>query len=239
MERLKITLSNSHVNKDLEIKDNEIINLLQDIEGIHINNLREFTNYLNENNLGVFLLYRQVDIIKRPKFAETVELTTFPYNTNRIGGYRHIYMYDSGNNLLVKTNAFGAFVNLETFRPVRLPKDVNEWVKDGVLDSNIEQLPRKINFNENSLKLVDKIKVRRSHIDRYNHLNNAYYVSFAIDNMEDFTFNRIRAEYKISYRLDDTIYLYEDLSSQGKTFVYMDEHNNIYTVIEFTNVDNL
>lgn len=235
MQKLEITLSNSHVDKDLKIKDGEIINLLQDVEGIHINNLKEFTNYLNNNNLGVFLLYRQVDILKKPKFAETVKLTTYPYNTNRISGYRHIYMYDENDELLVKTNSFGAFVNLETFRPARLPKEVNLWVKDGVMDPSVEQLPRKIDFNEDNLKLIDKIKVRRSHIDRYNHLNNAHYVSFAIDNMNGYEFNRIRAEYKISYRLNDIIYLYEDLTKDSKTFVYKDKDGNIYTVIEFSN----
>ena len=78
MQNLKITLSNSHVDKDLYIKDSEIINLLQDIEGIHINNLKEFTKYLTDNNLGVFLLYRQVDILRKAKFSETVNLTTYP-----------------------------------------------------------------------------------------------------------------------------------------------------------------
>ena len=53
--------------------------------------------------------------------------------------------------------------------------------------------------------------------------------------MNGFKFNRIRAEYKISYRLDDVIYLYEDLTKDSKTFVYKDKLGNIYTVIEFSN----
>ena len=235
MKHLKARISNSHVNKNLEIKADRIIDLLQDVEGIHIHSLTEFTNYLNENNLGVFLLYRQVDIIGRAKFNEEVTLTTYPYNTTKASGYRHIYMYGENGDPLVKTNSFGAFVNLDTLRPVRLPEEIINSIGDKSQDPTIENLPRRIKYNDTNLKLIEKIPVRKAFIDRYNHLNNAHYVSFALNNMEYNSFTRIRAEYKDSFQLNDVIYVYEALDNENKTFVYKNDEGRIYTVIEFSN----
>lgn len=235
METFKVKISNSHVNKNLEIKADRIIDLLQDVEGLHINSLTKFTNYLNENNLGVFLLYRQVDIIERAKFNEEVTLKTYPYNTTKASGYRHIYMFDEKGNPLVKTNSFGAFVDLDTLRPVRLPEEIVKSIDDKTQDPTIENLPRRIKYNDTNLKLIETIPVKRSLIDRYNHLNNAHYVSFALNNMEYNSFTRIRAEYKKSFQLNDLIYVYEALDSEHKTFVYKNKDGEIYTVIEFSN----
>lgn len=234
MEKINIILSNSHVNNKLEITTYALINLLQDVEGIHINSLKEFTKYFNEHNMGIFLMYRQIDILDKPKFGDEVVLDTYPFETTPISGYRHIYLDDIKGNRLVKTTSFGAFVNLETLKPTRLPKEYKKWIKDGIKDPSINLLSRKIVSNENELRLIEKVVVRKNHIDRYNHLNNAHYISFVLNNMDDYEFNRIRAEYKNSFLLDEVIYIYEDISSEDKTFVLKNEQDEIYTIIEFS-----
>src|SRR5690554_941209 len=124
MFEMKMMVSNSHINKNKDMKVTAIINAIQDIEGIHIENLGDFTKYINENNMGIFLTYRQIDIIKRPVFNSEIKIITYPYNTNSVSGYRQIYIEDSNNNLLIKSIAFGAFVDLATNKTKRLPKDV-------------------------------------------------------------------------------------------------------------------
>lgn len=237
MYDLKIQLSNSYVNNKMEMKNISLINALQDIEGLHIDDLKEFSKYLNDNNLGVFLLYRQIDIIKRPKFKSTIRLTTYPYKTTPVSGYRHIYVYDEDNSLIIKTNSYGAFVDLDTYIPTRIPKEIIKTIKDMQQSTLMDCLPRKIEYNIEDEIFIEKFKIRKSHIDRYNHVNNAYYIEFALDSFnEEINFNRIRVEYKNSFKLDETVNVYHTFNKNNENVVVL-KHNNdeISAVIEFSN----
>lgn len=234
MEELSVTISNSHVDNKKEIKIPEIINLLQDIEGIHINELDEFNKFLIKENVGVFLMYREVNIITKPKFSDKVTLSTYPFQTNSVSGYRHIYLRDQDNNILVNSTAFGAFINLDTYLPVRVPKDIIKTIGDKEKDPDIIIEPRKIDFNDSLLKYTGSITVRKSHIDRYNHLNNAHYITFALDFLEEINFDKIRAEYKKAFLIGDIIKMYKELLGDKTIVVFKNELDEIYTVIEFS-----
>lgn len=236
----KLKLSNSHVDQDAKMKELAIVNALQDIEGLHIKDLKEFTKYLEDNNLGVFLLYRQIDILKKPNFGETITLTTFPYQTNSISGYRHIYLYDENNDLAVTTNSFGAFINLDTYVPARIPRSIVKTIVDGQQSELMECLARKIDVNEEDIELLEEFKIKRSHIDRYRHVNNAFYIQFALDAFDtELEYNRIRAEYVNSFQLGDTvkIYLNKDLNDL-KTVILKDQDENISAIIEFSSFNS-
>lgn len=231
---IKVLISNSHINNKKELTEIAMINLLQDIEGINIESLSEFSKYLDTNDLGVFLTYRQIDLIKKPKFNELVKLTTYPFKTNQISGYRHIYMLDANNNPYVKTTAFGAFVNIKTNMPVRIPKEIVKTIGDKEADKSINIMPRKIELIKNEHKLLDVIKIRRSHIDRYNHVNNSHYVAFVLDSYEkEFDYKQIRIEYRNPFVLNDKCYVYLAFESLNKLiFTLEDDKNNIHAIIE-------
>lgn len=233
---MKMMVSNSHVNTKKEMKITAIINAIQDIEGIHIENLGIFSDYINKNNIGVFLTYRQIDIINKPKFNSEVSITTYPYNTNSISGYRQIYLKDNNFNNYVKSISFGAFVDLETSRAVRLPKDIVESINDYKEDPTMSIMPRKIKIKDLKFKFIKKVIVEKSKIDRYNHLNNAYYVEYAGNVLDDISFyNRIRAEYLRPFKLNDEIFL--SVSNENTTSVIVkltNQNDDIYAVVEFS-----
>lgn len=237
MNEIEVIISNSHVNNKMELTEIAMINLLQDIEGIHISYLKEFSKYLNDNNCGVFLTYRQIDILKKPKFGDKLKLTTYPFNTKSVSGYRHIYIKDENNNPLVVTTAFGAFVNLETNRPLRVPKEIIKTINDKTADPMIKILPRKIKFNQEKNQFLDKITIKKSHIDRYNHVNNSHYVAFALDTYNNnLDFNRIRSEYLNSFKLNDECYVYLVEENKDKTTFKLENKDKvIYAIIEFSN----
>lgn len=241
MYEMKMMVSNSHINKNKEMKVTAIINAIQDIEGIHIENLGDFTKYINDNNIGIFLTYRQIDIIKRPVFNSEIKIITYPYNTNSVSGYRQIYIEDSNNNLLIKSIAFGAFVDLATNKTKRLPKDVIKEINDGVRDEQMDERPRKIDYSMFEFKEVETLKIRKSNIDRYNHLNNAYYVEFAENVLKDtYKYNRIRAEYLNPLIVNDIMRI--EVSNEINNSVIIrikDLCDNVSAIIEFSFIMNL
>src|SRR5690554_7035825 len=87
----------SEIGKNGYLKTLGLINLIQDCENLHINSLEKFNNFLNEHQVGVFLNYRQVHIIRRPEVLEWVKLKTWPYETKGFLGYRNTLMFDSNN----------------------------------------------------------------------------------------------------------------------------------------------
>lgn len=235
MFKNEVLVSNSHINNKLLMKDYALLNVLQDIEGIHIENLTTFNNYLNANNLGVFLLYRQVEIIRRPKFGEKIIVATYPYNTRAIGGYRHIYIINEKGEKIVKTDAFGAFVDLETYKPRRITKEVVESFKDGLKDESILPYKRKIEYNNENEIFLGKRKILKSNIDRYDHVNNAYYLDFALDAIDyEIDYNLMRLEYLKSYRINDTVLVYLIREENKHVFVLKSENFEINAVIELS-----
>lgn len=239
MRKLKVDISNSHVNNKSKLNDFSIINFIQDIEGIHINSLKLFNKYLEDNNLGVFLTYREINIIKRPNIFSKLNITTHPFETRQVSGYRHIYIKDENNNNLITSTAFGVFVDLDNYSLKRLPKEVIKTIEDGKRDKDININPRKISYNKDLKEtLLYNTKVKRSYIDRYNHMNNSYYVKIVYDLLdENFKYNNIRAEYIRSFKENDVINVYlKEKTLNKQIYLLKNEDNIVYSVVEFANI---
>lgn len=239
MFEMKMMISNSHINEAMEMKIVAIINAIQDIEGLHIERLGEFSKYINENKIGVFLTYRQIDIFRKPIFNTEIKIQTYPYDTNSISGYRQIYFKDQNDQFLIKSVAFGAFVDLISGRTVRLPKNAINAINDYKKDSEMELLPRKIDVTNQDFKFIKEITVEKSKIDRYKHLNNAFYVEYAINLLKDINkYNRIRAEYLKPLVADELVKLSMTKEENNKVLVKLsntlDETN---AIIEFSKVN--
>lgn len=238
MKDTSMLVSNSHTNINSEMKLTAIINVLQDLEGIEIKNIDSFTKYFRANNLGIYLMYRQIDIIKKPIFGQRVHVTTHPYKTNAIGGYRHIYVKDDTNNDLIKSISFGAYVNLESARPMRLPKEITNSFADGEPDLSMEHLPRRIKYDKSMVREISRVKIERSYIDRYGHLNNAYYVEFAVNAIKEIDqYDRIRAEYIKPFLEDEIAVLVLNEQKHGKVVIELqDTKGNNNAIIEFSTI---
>jgi|GEM_PF-1288755 len=237
MFNIKMKLSNSHVDNNEKMSIKAIINALQDVEGLHIDKSLTFANYVKNNNIGIFLMYRQVDILKLPSFGEEIKVETFPYATNLISGYRHIYIVNKVNERIIKTNSYGAFVKLDDYQPTRLPREIIKSLNDGIKDESFEILPRKIDYDEKNAIFVEEIEIRKSQIDRYNHVNNAHYISFAYDLLDNnFFFNRIRVEYKKSFLLKDKVKIFNEKLNEKQIFIFKNENDEVCSLIEFSQI---
>ena len=164
----------------------------------------------------MFLISRQVDIYKLPKYSEKIITRTYVYECNEVYGYRNTVIYDENNIELIVCYAIGGFVDLTNSNLVRIPKSIIDGVK---FDKKIEMnyLPRKIKFGNKNLKEIDRFKVKKYFIDDNNHVNNARYIDMVIDYVEDY-YKRIRIEYRIPAKLGDTIIVNKENIEKIKNF---------------------
>lgn len=229
---MKTVVGTSQIDKDGFLKPSSIFDIMQDCSFFQLDSEKELTKYFNENNISMFLISRQVDIYKLPKYSEKIIARTYVYECNEAYGYRNTVIYDENNKELVVCYAIGGFVNLTTSNLVRIPKQVIESVK---FDNKIEMnyLPRKVKIDNKNFKEVDRFKVKKYFIDDNNHVNNARYIDMVIDYVEDY-FKRIRIEYRIPAKLGETIIVYKE-NIEDKTIIKLcGENNIIYAIMEFS-----
>ncbi len=173
----------------------------------------EFCKFLRANNIAIFLFSIQTDIIRMPIFRDVVNTQVRIYGCKSIYGLRRITMRDQNGNLCLISNATGAFFDLNAAKAIKLAPD-NMPIKFDEAEP-MECLPRKIPIPSSGGIEQKQVTVRSSMLDINEHLTSHEYFAIASDILpQDFTYNRIRIEYKKQSKLNDIItpvlYLGED-----------------------------
>ncbi|PCG18904.1 acyl-ACP thioesterase domain-containing protein [Brachyspira sp. G79] len=232
MYEMKTVVGTSQIDKDGLLKVSSIFDLMQDCSFFQLDSDIELTKYFNENNISMFLVSRQVDIYKLPKYSDKITVRTYVYECNEAYGYRNTVIYDENDNELAICYAIGGFVDLSSGALIRVPSSFIENYKfDKKQDMNY--LPRKIKTDNNLLKEIERFKVKKYCIDDNNHVNNARYIDMAIDYADD-NFKRIRIEYRVPAALYDTIVVKKALIDDKVLLKFDNEDNKTYAIIEFS-----
>ena len=104
--------------------------LMQDCSSFQFQGEPVFFNFLQENNLGVFLVSRQVEIYHLPAYGEDIEIWTGIHGCKGFYGLRNTTIRDASGNLCALSFAVGAFVNRDTGKPFVLPRSAYESIID-------------------------------------------------------------------------------------------------------------
>ncbi|CCV64520.1 Putative acyl-acyl carrier protein (ACP) thioesterase [Alteracholeplasma palmae J233] len=234
MYKTTYQILSSQIGPSNKLKLFDLINILQDVEGLHIDQLGEFSTSLKDNNLGIYLSFRQVNIKKWPKLFDTLHIETYPYDTKGYFGYRNTIIYNDKKEVIAETYCLGTFMSLDTLRPTKINQEIIDTL-DQETRYDMEYLPRKIGYNkDNYLSRGADITVDIMHIDSYLHMNNAFYIAFAESLLpENYTIGNFRAEYKKPVLYKEVIHaeLYKEESFY--IVVIKNENNDDCAIIEF------
>ena len=77
----------------------------------------------------MFLVSRQLDIVRRPEQNEKLTVKTWTYELKRMYGYRNTVIYDENGDICVKSIASGAFMDKTSQRPIKVPQELVDRVK--------------------------------------------------------------------------------------------------------------
>jgi len=188
-----------------EMKLYRVMQVMQDCSELWLKSEPDFLGYFKENGMTQLLAYRQLDIVRVPKYGEDLRVTTSVYEVNPLFGYRNTCIYDPEGNACYKSWSIGAFVNRSTGRLQKVPQEVLETVK---MDKAVEMeyTERRIVLPHEELQEMTPFDVMHNDIDYNKHVNNAEYLRMALSLLpEDFTPQRVRIEYKIAAKMGDTL----------------------------------
>src|SRR5690606_23732706 len=201
-------IQTSEIGYNYQMRPADLINMIQDVEGQHIDKIvkKEFAS--SKAEYAIVLNFRYVEIKKWPVYKDKVEVITFPYETTPFYGYRNTIVYDNNHQPMIESYCLGTFIRRDNSKPYRMSKESLESIGQSPR-YEMADVGRKINL-EGDFEMVSEtyITVQPSHIDYFQHLNNAFYVEFATNQLPlDFKFNKLLVEHRFPFQMFEKIKL--------------------------------
>lgn len=235
MYEIKDRVCTSRTDANGIMKLTGALEIIQDCSLLWLESELSFRDYLTDGNLGMFILSRQVGIVRLPAYGENITVQTSIFGCNGYVGYRNTVLYGEDGLPCLLTWALGSFVNMDTGRMARIPQNEMDKV---TLDPRIEMeyLDKKIMVPDIPGRCSQAVAVKRNDIDLYRHMNNVKYVEVALELLpEDFKISRLRIEYKRPAKLGDILYPQIIEVPSGYWYVLLlDSEDKPFAVMEFS-----
>ena len=234
MYKIKRLINSSDISYKNEIRLTNLINHIQDVEALHIDDIHKLKEATLKDNFAIMLNFRHVNILRWPKFKETIKLITYPYLTKGFFGYRNTLIYDEQNNLIVESYSFGSFISLDTYKPIRINNEIIKAINDQE-KHKMDYYGRKIEVPDNLLLLkTSTAKTLQTQIDYYNHLNNAFYIDIALNELpNNYSYSKVFAEHLNSFMVNDLIVIKTYKIENGYLIFLENENNEVYAKVMF------
>lgn len=223
----------SECDSNCKLRLEALLNYFQDASTFQSEELGAGFEYLVPRNLVWVLVSWQIDIKRYPELGEKVIVGTHPHDFKGFWGSRNFCMMTQEGEMLAKANSLWTLLNFDTMKPVMAPKELTDkYTLEPALE--MEYAGRKIRIEGEGLE-GEPIMVRKQHLDSNLHVNNAQYVSMAVDCLpEDFAIGGLRVEYKKQAHLNDLLYPYIVSQEDGRMVVSLrGEAADVYVNVEF------
>ncbi len=233
MYSFRHTIATSEVGEDDLLRPGSIAMLMQDCSTFQFQRVKKFNDALLKYHLAVFLVSRQVDILRLPAYGEEVEVWTGIHGCKSFYGLRNTTIRDAVGELCVVSFAVGAFVNLETGKPFVLPKESYTDIVD-CEPLPMEYLPRKITLPRDlSFTEVIHDSVVPGYLDANRHMNAGRAFDLAVGRIT-YPLRRMRVEYKAQAKPGVPILLERADVSPSHTFMQLrGAQNEVFSIYEF------
>lgn len=206
-EEFKIQLKD--IGKENYIKNRAILEMFENI-GTHHSDLAGYgPGDIKETGVSWVLLDWKLEVLKRPKYGQTLRIDTWGKSTKKYYTYRDFEMYDEQNNLCVIGTSKWVLLNVKTGRITSIGEKISkkyQFEEKNVF--NIEELDRLKIPEAYSAEM--NYKVARRDIDINGHMHNLYYLDLAYevlpqDVYEKRPFDSVRIQYKKEVKIGDII----------------------------------
>lgn len=189
----------SDVGADKLMKVGCMGRLMQDCSTFQFEADEKFSACLREKELGVFMVSRQLEILRRPAYGEAVEISTWVHGCKGFYGLRNTVIRDAAGELCVACFCIGAFVRRDTGRPFVMPAEsYADMVSAPPLE--MEYLPRKITPPAGAVFAeLKRDCVEPGYLDANGHLNAGRSLDIAAACVGH-AVRRVRVEYKAQGR---------------------------------------
>ena len=208
----------SEIGKGNKVTNKAILSYLEDIGGIHSNKAGYGVFEIPDTNLSWILLGWRLQVIRRPKYTEKIEIKTWSKGVVKFYTYRDFEIYDEQGNLIIKASSKWILLDIQKGKIVRIDSSIMEKYNPEA-DKEVFGKEEFDKVKEpNNYQYETEYTVRRSDIDVNNHMHNLNYIELANEALPEEVykgalFNDVRITYKKEIKLGETVrckYTFED-----------------------------
>lgn len=223
----------SEIGADGYLTLHGIVNYFQDCCIFHSESVGRGVEFCDEVKKGWVLSAWQIVIENFPGLGENIAARTWPYEFRGFLGYRNFTLETAEGRRLAYANSIWSLVDTSTGMPVKAKEeDISGYGLEARLD--MDYAPRKIKLPA-GMDSKESFFVRHYHVDTNQHVNNGQYILMAQEFLpEKFPIGQLRAEYKKSAHLGDTIYPKVFCHEERCVVSLEDGSGGAYCVAEFT-----
>lgn len=226
----KVRFTETDQNQQLSLAS--LVEYFQDCSIFHSETVGLGLNHLKSIHRAWIMNSWQINIEHLPFFGEDIQIATWSYGFKGIYGYRNFTLTDSSKNLCAYANSIWIFMDMENYRPVRIPpEEATPYHSEKQFPMKYETRKLTIPYN-----LVEQpsFPVVPSNIDTNKHVNNTQYIKMAQEYIPtNFLCKQIRAEYRMSAVLGDLIIPKVNLCEDIYTVVLTNKEEKPFTIITF------
>ena len=204
------------IGRNNKLSNKAIINYMQDIAISHADSLGNGVNNSEKTHTAWILLNWKIKVFDRPKCEEIIKINTWPRTMERFYSWRDFELYNEDKKLAIATSKW-ILVNTETGKIERISEELKQKYtlkEECVFEGQIEE---KLKEPEDMVLMYEET-IGRTKMDTNNHLNNLYYLDYAIESLpeevyQNSIFNNIEIMYKKEIKYKDKIkcfYKYEN-----------------------------
>ena len=226
------------IDKNNYITDKGFLAALEDTGGIH----SEIAGFglLNVNKTHRFwmILSWHVEIIRRPKYNETITIHTWSKPCKRLYVYRDFEVFDKEGNLIATAGSKWVFINTENNSIVKANDEMFttyqiETEKSSTDIALLDKLKEPANYSN-----VVSYEINREMIDANKHVHNLDYLDLAYkalpENAYKQEFKTIDIMYKKEIKLNDTVKCFYSNEDNVHTIsIKSEDEKTLHAVIRF------
>lgn len=227
----KVTLKYSDIGIANKLNLKSLIKYLQDAAGEHSDLAGYGISNIEKTHLAWLVLNWKVKMISHPHYNEEITIKTWARSLEKVYSYRDFEILDSNNNLVAIASSKWLLVDSNTKKIKHITEDiVNSYGLNNkaVFNVNLDEKP-KVPEN-NALNFT--YKVQRRDIDTNHHVNNLFYIDFALETIPENIylsneFNNIEIFYKKEIKYGEIINCYYSFEDNKHIVTIKSEDNSI------------
>lgn len=235
-EKFKIGLKD--IGKENYITDIAILEYLEDIAAYHSDAVGYGVNTTKDTHLNWILLDWKVQVIKRPKYGQILDIHTWSRYIIKCYAYRDFEVYNEEGELCIIASSKWLLIDNEKGKIAKVEQEMAD---------KYQSEPDKSVFNEveiEKLKSPKKFKnsiiyqTKRKDIDIIGHMHNLYYLNLAYEALpeevyEQRPFDKIQIMYKKEIKLgDEVICKYSDEENEHIVVIESNKQNVLHAIIK-------
>ena len=218
-----ININYSDVDENNELSNRGILRLLQEVAGIHSGFLGYGVNDIPNTSLAWIILNWKLKVYLRPKSNSLLIINTWINKENPLFFYRNFEVLDNKNNLVASACSKWVLYDLNKQGITKIPKEMKS--KYCFLDKSAiqEKWTERLKEPDDSKYVMD-YTVQRRDIDTNHHVNNLYYLDYAIEALPEDVyiskkFSNIEIMYKHEAKLPDTLTLFYSRTNLDEYYI--------------------